>query len=411
MFHRLSSSLRVRGLALRCSAARPFHASGVISDGATPIDGKSLAGKVQDEIQSELASLQSAHGADKRPGLAVVLVGAREDSKKYVNMKKKLATKLGFKSVSHILPGDVKQAELMALVDELNGDDSLHGILVQLPLPGQLDTKAVVGAVSEDKDVDGFHPISMGKLARLGEEQREAKKMSSFTDPRAPGPAVRLEEASNVACTPLGCMELVKQAGLESLSGKQVVVLGRSNIVGLPAALLALHLDATVTVCHSKTPDLPGVCRTADVLIAAVGRPEMVRKDWIKPGAVVIDVGINVVDDDSRKSGKRMCGDVHYGEACEVASQVTPVPGGVGPMTVAMLMRVRFGRNRCSPRGHRRDRTRMLVTYYKRVLDVHLTTTHLYLAPVLASSASFFSLPSFLPSFQNTMVNFKRTLQ
>jgi 5,10-methylene-tetrahydrofolate dehydrogenase/methenyl tetrahydrofolate cyclohydrolase len=221
---------------------------------------------------------------------------------------------LGIDSFPFELPKTATQAEVEDLVARLNADSRVHGILVQLPLPDGLDEEAVLAGISLEKDVDGFHPVNIGRLAMKGRKPLFAP------------------------CTPSGCMVLLEEAGA-TFKGAQAVVLGRSNIVGLPAAMLLLARDATLTVCHSRSRDLPGICRTADILIAAVGRPEMVRGDWVKPGAFVIDVGINRIPDASRKSGSRLVGDVAFDEVKEVAGAITPVPGGVGPMTIAMLMR------------------------------------------------------------------------
>jgi len=211
------------------------------------------------------------------------------------------------------LPDTIQQDELLKVVQELNNDKEVHGLIVQLPLPSHIHEISILDAVSYEKDIDGFHPLNVGALAMKGREPRF------------------------VACTPKGCIELLDRIGVK-LEGKHVVVIGRSNTVGIPAALLALHKNATVTICHSKTQDLPTVVKQADIIIAAVGRAEMVKKDWVKEGAVVIDVGINAVDDPSKKSGYRLVGDVDYKGVSEVASAITPVPGGVGPMTVAMLL-------------------------------------------------------------------------
>ena len=216
-------------------------------------------------------------------------------------------------SYPHELPDTASQQEVESLVASLNADPKVHGILVQLPLPSGLDEESVLKAISIEKDVDGFHPINIGRLAQKG------------------------REPLFVPCTPAGCMILLKKAGAK-LSGANAVVVGRSNIVGMPAALLLVKEDATVTICHSRTQDLPGVCREADILIAAIGRAQMIKGDWIKPGAYVIDVGTNRVEDPSTKSGYRLVGDVAYEEALEVAGAITPVPGGVGPMTITLLL-------------------------------------------------------------------------
>ena len=249
------------------------------------------------------------------PGLAVVLVGDNPASKVYVGMKEKTCSELGIYSDSNRLDAQTSQAELLELVEKLNADSRIHGILVQLPLPGQIDEAKIITTVSPEKDVDGFHPVNLGRLV-IG--------LDGFRP-----------------CTPAGIQELLIRSGVE-LRGKHVVVVGRSNIVGKPLANMLMQkaegADATVTVAHSRTADLPGVVGGADVLIAAIGRAEMIQGDWIKPGAVVIDVGTNRVEDSSRERGYRLVGDVHFESASEVASKITPVPGGVGPMTITMLM-------------------------------------------------------------------------
>lgn len=275
------------------------------------IDGKVIADELRGEIGKGVEKLVG--GGGPRPGLATVLVGENPASHTYVKMKRKACADLGIESFPHELPATATQQQVETLVRDLNADPKIHGILVQLPLPAGLDEEAVLKAVSIEKDVDGFHPINIGRLAQKGR------------DPLF------------VPCTPAGCMILLKKAGA-TLSGAQAVVVGRSNIVGMPAALLLVKEDATVTICHSRTKDLPGVCRQADILIAAIGRAEMIRGDWIKPGAYVIDVGTNRVDDPSTKSGSRLVGDVAFAEALEVAGAITPVPGGVGPMTITLLL-------------------------------------------------------------------------
>jgi len=276
------------------------------------IDGKAIAATIRGEIKEEVEAMHASTG--RVPGLATVLTGDRKDSETYVRMKKKACAEVGMKSIGRELPGNVSQKELLAVVQELNADPDVNGILVQLPLPDHLDEEEILAAVSIDKDVDGFHPINIGRLS------------------------MKRRDPLFVPCTPKGCIELLDRMGI-GIEGKNAVVLGRSNIVGLPAAMLLLHRNATVTICHSRTQDLPGVVRQADILIAAVGRAEMVRGDWIKPGAAIIDVGINAVDDPTRKRGYRLVGDVAYEEALDVAGAITPVPGGVGPMTIAMLLR------------------------------------------------------------------------
>jgi 5,10-methylene-tetrahydrofolate dehydrogenase/methenyl tetrahydrofolate cyclohydrolase len=278
---------------------------------ATIIDGKSIAAEIRSGIASEV---QRAVAAGKpRPGLATVLVGDNPASHTYVRAKRKACAEVGIESFAHELPASAAQAEVEQLVSSLNSDARVHGILVQLPLPAGLDEEAVLKAVGIEKDVDGFHPLNIGRLAQKG------------------------RHPLFVPCTPAGCMVLLERAGAH-LDGARAVVLGRSNIVGMPVALLLVRENATVTICHSRTKDLPAVCREADVLIAAIGRAEMVRGDWIKPGAHVIDVGINRVDDPGRQQGYRLVGDVAFSEAVEVAGAITPVPGGVGPMTIALLL-------------------------------------------------------------------------
>ena len=280
---------------------------------ATLIDGKAMAADLTAAIKQSTADL--AANRDVRPGLAVVIVGEDPASQVYVRNKKRAAESCGFHSVQHTLPADAPQVDVLALIDEINADQAIHGILVQLPLPGQLDQLAVTQAIVPEKDVDGFHFQNIGMLTSGNTE-------SAF-----------------VPCTPAGCMLMIEQQLGTDLSGLNAVVIGRSNIVGKPIASLLLQANATVTICHSRTKDLSQVARNADILVAAVGRPRMVRGDWIKPGAVVIDVGINriEVDVDGEKKN-RLTGDVDFDEAVEVAGAITPVPGGVGPMTIAMLM-------------------------------------------------------------------------
>jgi 5,10-methylene-tetrahydrofolate dehydrogenase/methenyl tetrahydrofolate cyclohydrolase len=279
---------------------------------AQKIDGTAIAKQVREEVKEKVAARVAA--GKSRPGLATVLVGEDEASKVYVGMKKRMCEKLGMESYAHTLPADASQEEVEGLVTKLNADPKVNGILVQLPLPGHLDEEKVLQAIDITKDIDGFHPINIGRLAQKGRE-------SLF-----------------VPCTPDGCLYLLDQIGAE-LEGANAVVLGRSNIVGMPMALLLVKRNATVTICHSRTKDLPQICAEADVLIAAVGRVEMVKKDWVKPGAIVIDVGTHRIDDDTKEKGYYLTGDVAYEEVSEVASWVSPSPGGVGPMTIAMLMR------------------------------------------------------------------------
>lgn len=271
---------------------------------ATLIDGKLHAQNLRAAIAKETAEL------GLKPGLAVVIVGSDPASQVYVRSKAKMAQEVGFASFTHDLEESTAQAELLALIDKLNQDAQVHGILVQLPLPGHLDEQAVINAISPDKDVDGFHKENIGRLV-IGEE-------------------------GFVPCTPLGCWLMLKEQ-LGDMSGLNAVVVGRSNIVGKPMASLLLAENCTVTIAHSRTKDLPAVCRTADILVAAVGQAHLVQGDWIKPGAVVIDVGINRIEGDQGKS--RLVGDVDFAAAQINAAAITPVPGGVGPMTIACLLR------------------------------------------------------------------------
>ena len=276
------------------------------------IDGRAIAKKVREEVAAAVSE-RNAKGL-AQPVLATVLVGDRPDSAAYVASKGKACAELGMGSVSHHLPADATQEQVEDLVKSLYADRSVNGILVQLPMPAHIDEESVLSLIGIEKDVDGFSPLNIGRLAQKG------------------------REPLFVPCTPFGCIYLLEQAGVE-IAGANAVVLGRSNIVGMPAALLLLRKNATVTICHSRTKDLPGVIRNADILIAAIGRKEMVQGDWVKPGAAIIDVGINAVPDPTKKSGRRLVGDVNFAEAKEVAGWITPVPGGVGPMTIAMLMK------------------------------------------------------------------------
>ncbi len=268
----------------------------------TVIDGKAMAKKIREELKEEVQE-KKKHGVT--PGLAVVLVGEDPASRVYVNSKKKACEQVGIYSEEHHLPETASEDEVLSLVEKLNLDPKIHGILVQLPLPTGLRESKILNRIHPDKDVDGFHPINVGRLS-LGEE-------------------------CFVPCTPLGVVEMLKRMKVD-LVGKEVVIVGRSNIVGKPAALLLLREHATVTICHSRTKDLRAKCKEADILVVAVGRPEMVKKDWVKPGAIVMDVGIN-------RLAERLVGDVDYADVFEVAGAITPVPGGVGPMTIAMLLK------------------------------------------------------------------------
>ena len=280
---------------------------------ATLIDGKAFSAALVDRVAAAAARLEAAHGV--KPGLAVVIVGEDPASQLYVRNKGETTVRAGMRSDTHRLSETTTQDQLLALIDQLNADAGIHGILVQLPLPAHIDASVVLDAIDPDKDVDGFHVVNAGRLA-VG----------------LPG---------LVPCTPLGCLMLLKDQ-LGDLSGLNAVIVGRSNIVGKPMAQLLLGESCTVTIAHSRTRDLPALCRTADILVAAVGRPEMIRGDWIKPGATVIDVGINRVpsaDPEKAAQGKtRVVGDVAFAEAAETAGRITPVPGGVGPMTIACLL-------------------------------------------------------------------------
>jgi methylenetetrahydrofolate dehydrogenase (NADP+)/methenyltetrahydrofolate cyclohydrolase len=269
---------------------------------ATIIDGKAIAAKIRAELTAEVADLRTK---GITPGLAVVLVGEDPASKVYVSMKEKACTDVGIFSAEHKLPAETTEADLLKLIADLNADRKIHGILVQLPLPKQINTEKVLEAISPDKDVDGFHPYNVGRLM--------------------------VGKPTFQPCTPYGVMVMFKEIGFD-LAGKNVVVVGRSNIVGKPVAMMCLQQHATVTICHSKTKNLADVVRSADVVIAAVGVPEMIKGDWIKEGAIVIDVGVNRVGE------KKLVGDVEYAAAAERASAITPVPGGVGPMTITMLL-------------------------------------------------------------------------
>jgi len=272
---------------------------------ARTIDGAAVAKRLREKIAEKIVARRVV------PGLAVVLVGDDPASQVYVRNKGRAAEEVGMKSWTHRLPADATQKQLLDLIAGLNIDPQVHGILVQLPLPKQIDAQAIIAAVDPAKDVDGFHPVNAGRLS-LG--------LPGF-----------------VPCTPRGCMILIREA-LPDLAGRKALVLGRSNIVGKPMMQLLLRADCTVMVAHSKTRDLPAECRTADILVAAIGKPEFVRGDWIKPGAVVIDVGINRIDNLAQPGKSKLVGDVAYGEAMERAAAITPVPGGVGPMTIACLL-------------------------------------------------------------------------
>jgi 5,10-methylene-tetrahydrofolate dehydrogenase/methenyl tetrahydrofolate cyclohydrolase len=299
--------------AVRGSAAVASAAAGSEEGGAAIIDGKAIAAQIRSEVKEQAEALRSKH--DVTPGLAVVLVGDRADSKSYVRMKKRAAAECGFHSVDLDFSESVSQDELLSAVASLNADPKVHAILVQLPLPRHIDESKVLEAIEISKDVDGFSALNIGNLCLRGGRPPLA-----------------------VPCTPAGCIELLQRSGVD-VAGREVVVVGRSNIVGMPVAQLLTSMDATVTVCHSRTLELPAHLARADIVIAAVGNAEMIRGEWLKPGATVIDVGVNSKPDAADKRGYVLCGDVHFESARKVAGRITPVPGGVGPMTIAMLMR------------------------------------------------------------------------
>ena len=276
------------------------------------IDGNTIAQNLRKTVAVDVENMIAA--GKNRPGLATVLVGENPASQVHVRMKHKACAEAGIESFGYELPESARQAEVEALVTQLNADGRVHGILVQLPLPSGMDEEQVLKMIDIQKDVDGFHPLNIGRLAQKG------------------------REPLFVPCTPEGVIYLLDQVGVQ-MEGANAVVLGRSNIVGMPVALLLVRRNATVTICHSRSRNLADIVRTADILVAGVGIPEMVRGDWVKPGAVVIDVGINRVEDATKKKGYRLVGDVAFDEVKEVAGAITPVPGGVGPMTVAMLLR------------------------------------------------------------------------
>ncbi|WCJ38122.1 Bifunctional protein FolD [Euphorbia peplus] len=278
---------------------------------AKVIDGKLVAKQIREEISVQVLKMKDEIGVV--PGLAVILVGERKDSATYVRNKKKACEGVGIKSFEVNLPEDSSEEQVLKFISGFNEDPSVHGILVQLPLPSHMNEQKILNAVSIEKDVDGFHPLNIGRLAMRG------------------------REPLFVPCTPKGCIKLLHRYGVE-IKGKRAAVIGRSNIVGMPAALLLQREDATISIVHSRTKNPEEITRQADIIIAAVGQPNMVKGNWIKPGAVIIDVGINPVEDSKSARGYRLVGDVCYEEACKVASAITPVPGGVGPMTIAMLL-------------------------------------------------------------------------
>ena len=283
---------------------------------ATLINGKEISQKVRGEVKLETEAFKKETGIT--PGLAVILVGDDPASKIYVGNKKKACDEVGFNSFEYILPESTEQGKLISLIEKLNADPSVHGILCQLPLPKHIDEREIIAAISPKKDVDAFHPVNVGKIM--------------------------IGDYDFLPCTPAGVMELIHSAGI-SVAGKKCVVVGRSNIVGKPMAMLLLHENGTVTICHSKTKDLAKECREADILVAAVGRAKLITADMIKEGAAVIDVGMN------RDENGKLCGDVDFAEAEKKASYITPVPGGVGPMTIAMLMRNTLTAAKLSSKG------------------------------------------------------------
>jgi len=275
------------------------------------IDGEAVASRIREQVKAAVEEMVQKHGIC--PGLATVLVGENLASQQYVRMKQNRCKKVGIESFGHTLSAEASQEEVVSLVRHLGEDTKVHGILVQLPLPGHMDEEAVLNTIPLHKDVDGFHPVNIGRLA------------------------MKNRKPLFIPCTPAGVIRLLEEAGAE-FEGAEAVVLGRSNIVGMPVAMLLIHRNATVTVCHSRTKDLPGVCRSADILVAAVGRSQMVKADWVKPGAFVIDVGSNRVEDPEAPKGYRWVGDVDFDEVKEVAGAISPSPGGVGPMTIAGLL-------------------------------------------------------------------------
>ncbi|XVF73234.1 hypothetical protein PTKIN_Ptkin12aG0185200 [Pterospermum kingtungense] len=292
-------------------SSRPVTVAMAAEPSAKVIDGKSVAKQIREEISAEVSKMKDTIGVV--PGLAVILVGDRKDSATYVRNKKKACESVGVNSFEVHLPEDTSEEVVLQYISQYNDDPSVHGILVQLPLPSHMNEQKILNAVTIEKDVDGFHPLNIGRLAMRGR------------DPLF------------VPCTPKGCIELLHRYGV-AIKGKRAVVIGRSNIVGMPAALLLQREDATVSIVHSRTKNPEEITKQAEIIISAVGQPNMVKGSWIKPGAVIIDVGINPVEDASCPRGYRLVGDVCYEEACKIAAAVTPVPGGVGPMTIAMLL-------------------------------------------------------------------------
>eukprot|EP00771_Trimastix_marina_P000052 gnl/Trimastix_PCT/1051.p1 GENE.gnl/Trimastix_PCT/1051~~gnl/Trimastix_PCT/1051.p1 ORF type:complete len:320 (+),score=85.76 gnl/Trimastix_PCT/1051:40-999(+) len=286
--------------------------SAAASSGPVVLNGNKIARDVLEECRRDVEDMKQKH--NRVPGLGVVLVGERKDSATYVRMKERACQTVGINSLSYRVRSDATQAEMKRLVSDLNANPDIHGILVQLPLPKHMAENEILDTISSQKDVDGFHPFNLGELC------------------------IQKRQPNFMACTPKGCLELLKRAGVDP-SGKRAVVLGRSQIVGLPAAMGLLRQNATVSICHSRTKKVQDIVRQADIVIACAGQARLVKGDWIKPGAAVIDVGTNFIKDSARKSGLRLVGDVDFDECKQVAGVITPVPGGVGPMTVAMLMR------------------------------------------------------------------------
>jgi len=297
-----------------------------MTETAQDIDGKSIAATIRAEVKAEVRKILEENG--KVPGLAVILVGNRTDSATYVRMKKKACEECGISSFGYEFPTTVTQDELLGTIRELNERADVHGILIQLPLPEHIDENAVLNSVERSKDVDGLTALNMASLCSTATHLGNTRiNWADFN-----------QIPFHIACTPQGCIELLNRSGVE-IRGKNAVVIGRSNLVGLPVSMLLMHRDATVTIVHSKTENAPDIVSKADIVVAAAGRAEMVKANWLKPGSVIIDVGINSVDDPSSKKGYRLVGDVDYEAAKNVAGMITPVPGGVGPMTIAMLLR------------------------------------------------------------------------
>lgn len=289
---------------------------------ATLINGTAVAKTIKAELAEQVAAMTV------KPGLAVILIGARRDSATYVKMKQKACLAVGINSFGFDYPDTVAEDEIIAKVDELNADEHVHGILVQLPLPPHINEQRVLERIQVHKDVDGLHPLNVARLANTNTRASSGER--SLWDFQ--------QLDFNVSCTPQGCIELLDRSGID-IAGKTAVVIGRSNMVGIPVALLLMQRNATVTIVHSRTQNIPEIVRQADIVVAAVGRAEMVQGSWLKPGAVVIDVGINSVDDSSKAKGYRLVGDCDFESCLSAASYITPVPGGVGPMTIAMLLR------------------------------------------------------------------------